>query len=164
MDAVFAELVILPLLFSPRKDAHFRCHFLLRLISHPVPGAFLRGRLIWGLPRRTLALCILQPLSDGRLFLRCGPAHLSLDFLQFLTVAAVVGDLVDHPIVVLQGHFRRAQRGLQLHRNRYDLPADTGEQLRLLKLLGVLLNHVRGQECETVQTQVYDIATPYSLI
>ena len=80
--------------------------------------------------------------------------YLIPDLLQFLTTAAVVDDPVDHAVVILQGHFRRAQWVFRLHRNGYDLSVDAGEQLRPLELLGVLLDHVRGQGREFLRPKV----------
>ena len=52
---------------------------------------------------------ILQPLPDGRLF-RLRPLCVLLRLLQFLAASAVVDNAVDHPVVILQRHFLRAER------------------------------------------------------
>ena len=70
-------------------------------------------------------------------------------------VYEIVDNSVDHPIIVLQGHFRRAQRVFRLHGNGYDLPVDAGEQFWPLELLGVLLDHVRGQGRKTLRPQAH---------
>ena len=62
-------------------------------------GLLLRGGLVRAFPFRALTFRVLQPLPDGRLFLRCGPARLDLGFLQFLPTAAVVDDPVNHAIL-----------------------------------------------------------------
>ena len=112
--------------------------------------------LVRGLALAALPLCVLQPLPNRGLFLRRGPARLVLSFLQFLPAAAVVDDPVDHAIVILQGHSRRAQRVFRLHRNGYNLPVDAGEQFRPFEFLGVFLNYVRGQERITSPIQAYN--------
>ena len=56
----------------------------------------------------TFPLGVLQPLTDGRL-LRRRPLCVPLDFFQFLAASAVVDNAVDHAVVILQRHFRRAE-------------------------------------------------------
>ena len=62
-----------------------------------------------GLVLGTLPFCVLQPLTDGRLLRRC-PFCVLLGFFQFLTASAIVDNAVDHAVVILQRHFRRAER------------------------------------------------------
>ena len=118
-----------------------------------------RGLALAAFPFRTL-----QPLPNRGLFLRRGPAHLGLGFPQFLTTAAIVDDSVDHAVVILQGHFRRAQRVFRLHGNGYNLLVDAGEQLRPFELLGVLLDHVRGQGREALRSQAHQEGACHNVV
>lgn len=115
MNAAFAELVILTPAVLAQEERPFQTPFLAPAHKSPSSGASSAGRLVRAFPFRALPFCVLQSLPDGRLFLRRGPARLGLGFLQFLTTAAVVDDPVDHAVVILQGHFRRAQRVFRLH-------------------------------------------------
>ena len=102
-------------------------------------GAALLRRLVF----RTLLLCVLQPLPDGRLFSR--PAFCR--FLCFLPGSAVIDNPVDHTVVILQGHFRSAEGIVlfRLHGDRYDLPAQADELFRLPEVFRVFLRQLRGQ-------------------
>ena len=66
-------------------------------------------------------------LPSGRLLFERGPVRLGLDFLLLLTTAGVVDDPANHAVIILQGHFRRAQRVFRFHRDRHDLSVDAGE-------------------------------------
>ena len=80
-------------------------------------GSSLLRRLVFG----AFFLCVLQPFPDGRLF----PRSAFCRFFCFLSAAAVIDNLVDHAVVILQGHFRCVQGIVlfRLHRDCYDLPA-----------------------------------------
>lgn len=109
--------------------------------------------LVRGLALAALPFGLRQPLPDGGLLLRRGPARLTLGLLQLLTPAAVVQHPVDHPVVVLQGHLGGAERVLRLRWQGDDLPVQADELLRLLEVLRVLLHLLRGQGGEAVLTQ-----------
>lgn len=109
---------------------------------------FVRGLALDGLP-----LGLRQPIPDGGLFLRSGPARLTLGLLQLLTPVAVVQHPVDHPVVILQGHLGGAERVLRLRRQGDDLSVQADELLRLLEVFRVLLHLFRGQRGEAVLTQ-----------
>ena len=82
--------------FSPRKKAHSSRHFTPRLIVPPVPGAFSPGQ-AWAAASRTPAWP--PPAVPGwRAFSPAASAP-----------RAVVDHAVDHAVVILQRHFRRAE-------------------------------------------------------
>ncbi len=94
--------------FSPRKKDHSSRHFLLRFITrHDTEASSPEPCL--GLVRPALPLRIFQSLLDRGAFLRRGPPRRALSFLQFLPALAIVGDSVNHAVVVLQGHLGGAQ-------------------------------------------------------
>lgn len=82
---------------------------LLRLISHLTPWAnSARAHLGLSAPRTSVS----RPPSAPRwrAVLQRESARFVLGLLQFLLAAAVVNDPIDYAVVVVQGHFRHAQR------------------------------------------------------
>ena len=136
--------------FSPRENDHSRRHFLLRLISRPAPGASSAGQACPGfsVPRTTVSR---PPAAPGW-----------KAFSPPWSCAPRLVDPIDQAIVILQSHFRRAQRVFRLHGNGYDLTVDAGKQFRPLELLGVLLDQVWGQERNPLRPP-YITLRPYSL-
>ena len=98
-----------------------------------------------GLAFAALLFRRLQPFPDGGLFLRGGPAHLTLRRLQLLALAAVVDDPINHPVVVLHGHLCGAKGVLRFHRQGDDLPVQVNKLLRLLEVFHILLRQLRGE-------------------
>ena len=68
--------------FSPRKNAHSSCHFLLRLIGSHGPAYHDRAFALLGLMPGVLPFSIRQPLTDRRLLRHC-PFCILLGFFQF---------------------------------------------------------------------------------
>ena len=110
-------------------------------------GASLLRRLMF----RTLLLCVLQPLPDGRFLPRSAFCRL----LCFLSAAAVIDNPVDHAVVILQGHFRSAEgiALLRLHGECDDLPAQADKLFRLPEVLHIFLRQFRGQGGEIFLTK-----------
>lgn len=130
--------------FSPRKNAHSRRHFLLRLISRPAPGVSSAGQACPGLSATHTPALRPPAAPEQRAF---SPAWFCAPRPGLSPIPRHGGrcdDPVAHPIIVLQGHFRRAQRVFRLHGNGYDLPVNAGEQIWPFELLDVLPACVRG--------------------
>ena len=147
MDTALAELVILALAVLAQEERPFQTPFL--ALTHKSPnfgGLLLRGGLVrfFRGPRSRFAFTCRSRI-EGFFFcvVLCASAQA---FSSSSPRRPLLMPPVDHAVIILKGHLRHTQRFFRFHGNVYDLPVNTGEQLRPLASLSVLLDYVRRLE------------------